>query len=107
MSSTFKDLVPIGYWYSEKESKLPMPVANSSILSKKDKLKIVNYLSNGKNVNNWRGFANCRICNCRNGSADLSDGIFIWPEGLAHYVSEHNVSLPLKFTNHVLGRCVN
>jgi hypothetical protein len=42
----------------------------------------------------YMGYSNCRICGCRNGSGELTDGVFIWPEGLGHYVREHNVRLP-------------
>ena len=37
----------------------------------------------------------CRFCGAANGSAELTDGEhFVWPEGLAHYVSDHDVCLP-------------
>lgn len=36
------------------------------------------------------------------GSADLSDGTYLWPEGLAHYVEKHHVRLPAEFVKHVL-----
>jgi hypothetical protein len=31
------------------------------------------------------------------GSRDLTDGVWVWPEGLAHYVEEHDVMLPDAF----------
>jgi hypothetical protein len=31
------------------------------------------------------------------GSQDLTDGVWVWPEGLAHYVSAHSVRLPEMF----------
>jgi len=37
------------------------------------------------------------------GSWDLTDGIWVWPEGLAHYVDAHNVGLPHEFTEHALS----
>ncbi|MEV4535024.1 hypothetical protein AB0J82_14455 [Asanoa sp. NPDC049518] len=41
------------------------------------------------------GFSTCRFCAARNGSVELTDGEhFIWPDGLAHYVETHQVSLP-------------
>jgi hypothetical protein len=33
------------------------------------------------------------------GSRDLSDGTWVWPEGLAHYVERHNVVLPEAFVH--------
>lgn len=40
------------------------------------------------------GWSECRICGQRNGSQELTDGRMIWPEGLAHYVRDHQVCLP-------------
>ena len=37
------------------------------------------------------------------GSRDLTDGIWVWPEGLAHYVDIHSVGLPEEFTKHALS----
>jgi len=37
------------------------------------------------------------------GTGEISDGTYVWPEGLAHYVEEHNVRLPQKFVDHVLA----
>jgi hypothetical protein len=35
---------------------------------------------------------------------ELSDGVFIWPESLAHYVEVHDVRHPGRFVEHV-SRC--
>ncbi|WP_212823110.1 hypothetical protein [Catellatospora sp. TT07R-123] len=43
------------------------------------------------------GVSLCRLCGCGNGSAEQTDGEFIWPEGLAHYVEDHRVRLPDEF----------
>ena len=37
------------------------------------------------------------------GCTTLTDGKYVWPEGLAHYVSEHAVRLPEDFVRHSLG----
>jgi len=36
------------------------------------------------------------------GELEMSDGIYVWPDGLAHYIEEHNVRLPEEFVAHVL-----
>lgn len=36
------------------------------------------------------------------GRSHLTDGVYVWPEGLAHYVELHNVHLPQEFVDHVL-----
>jgi hypothetical protein len=42
----------------------------------------------------YMGYSTCRICGAQNGSGEKTDGRFIWPEGLAHYVWAHRVRLP-------------
>jgi hypothetical protein len=37
------------------------------------------------------------------GSRDFTDGMWIWPEGLAHYVHNHGVTLPDDFVARVLS----
>lgn len=36
------------------------------------------------------------------GSRELTDGVYVWPEGLVHYIEKHNVRLPRQFVEHVL-----
>jgi len=46
------------------------------------------------------GWSTCRFgCAAgeRNGCSQLTDGEWMWPEGLAHYVECHNVMLPEEF----------
>ena len=47
------------------------------------------------------GYSTCRICGIDNGTKDLSDGKYMWPEGLVHYVKDHNLRLPKEFEEHV------
>jgi len=53
------------------------------------------------------GFSTCRICGKPNGCAELTDGTYLWPEGLAHYVEDHAVRLPREIVEHVLQRQIN
>jgi len=55
------------------------------------------YLANGTIVRSYLGCSSCRICRQVNGSAELTDGLYLWPEDLAHYVNEHAVRLPSAF----------
>lgn len=52
----------------------------------------------------YMGISDCRICGTDNGSYDFSDGEYTWPEGFAHYISEHNVKPPQAFLDHVKAR---
>ncbi|MDR6319425.1 hypothetical protein [Actinoplanes couchii] len=45
----------------------------------------------------WRGTPwSCILCGRRNGSAVLTDGEFLWPEDLPHYLDDHGVRLPVQ-----------
>ena len=35
------------------------------------------------------------------GTQDLTDGTWVWPEGLAHYVRVHGIALPDEFVAHM------
>lgn len=51
----------------------------------------------------YRGYSTCRICGKRdNGSADYSDGVYVWPQGFGHYIDLHGVKPPEDFVRHVL-----
>jgi hypothetical protein len=41
------------------------------------------------------------VCGQQNGSRELGDAFYLWPEGLAHYVTDHDVRLPDEFVVHV------
>lgn len=62
---------------------------------------VVKHLQAGSLVIQYRGLSPCRFCGRHNGSAELSDGVFCWPEGLAHYLEAHAVRLPGEFVEHV------
>ena len=53
----------------------------------------------------WMGCSSCRfscgVTEDRMGCRDLTDGVWAWPEGLAHYVEKHGVMLPESFFAHV------
>ncbi len=46
----------------------------------------------------------CRICGIENGYGEFSDGTYLWPTGLAHYVEAHGVRLPAEFVEHATRR---
>jgi hypothetical protein len=62
---------------------------------------VARHLERGTLVNQYRGLSPCRFCGQLNGLAELTDGAFCWPEGLAHYLFEHDVRLPPRFVSHV------
>jgi hypothetical protein len=69
-----------------------------------ERRRVGEYLQRGTRVNQMRGISLCRFCERNNGTAELTDGVYCWPEGLAHYVSEHDVRLPEEFVGHALSQ---
>ena len=96
----------IGYWIRSLDDDIfPPPhefVSNDDASVRKI---VADYLDAGTMVEAYCGAAWCRfLCGRRqNGSCELSDGYWIWPEGLSHYVRDHNVRLPQEFLSDVLA----
>lgn len=66
--------------------------------------KIVRYLDSGQVFRVYRGHSWCRFLCGPLGHRELTDGEWVWPEGLSHYVLEHSVILPAEFTSKVFNR---
>jgi len=62
------------------------------------------YLNQSPVVQRWRGNSSCRICGILNGFTDRSDGRYLWPEGLAHYVADHLVKPPPDVLQYFLSK---
>ena len=69
----------------------------------KDERKMVmDYLKEGMEQHRWCGYSTCRICGKHdNGDACLTDGTWVWPNGLVHYLEKHDVRLPNEFVEWV------
>lgn len=95
----------IGYWKSEDSAEWPeVTQFVDEGWDDTERHMVAVYLSNGTVARQWRGWSYCRICGEQNGDSDLTDGVFIWPEGLAHYVHVHAVRLPADFVSHAVSR---
>lgn len=68
---------------------------------------MVEYLSRGHIARAYMGYSRCRLCGIENGDLELTDGQYVWPDGLSHYVREHGVRLPASFEAHVFERMVS
>lgn len=67
--------------------------------------RVVNYLElAGFEAAAYRGMSRCRFCNKFNGSTEITDGTYRWPEGLSHYLREHGVKPSQDFIDHVLSK---
>jgi hypothetical protein len=63
--------------------------------------QIIRYLKEAPMVRRYRDLSYCRFGCGWNGSREHSDGVWLWPEGLSHYVEQHDVMLPEAFVIHV------
>ena len=98
-------LILIGYWAEPGHPDSPYPDPRDLVdhdQPREERAAIVDYLTRGLLARAYMGRSSCRICgDPANGSLELTDGVFLWPEGLAHYVRDHDVRLPTAFVEHV------
>lgn len=93
-------LKAIGYWKSDNYPELPDPefLVEEDFTISANKA-ICEYLENSIEIAHYRGFSFCRF-DCKiipPGVSDNTDGEFIFPSGLIHYVRDHKVQLPDEF----------
>lgn len=73
-----------------------------------ERAKIITYLRNGIVFSSSLGWADCRFPDGPSGPEmgcrDLTDGIWVWPEGLWLYVSRYGVRLPEEFVTDMRTR---
>ena len=67
-----------------------------------ERQRVISHLSMGMFAEGWFGSARCRVCKVENGSVCLTDGVWTWPEGYAHYIEKHAVRPPQSFVDYVL-----
>jgi hypothetical protein len=110
----------VGYWVNDREEdrersqvgrsiKAPSPQVDfphpaaiiAALGARPPDMRVVHYLRNGIHADLWMGCSYCRLrCGVPDsemGSFDLTDGLWLWPEGLAHYVEAHGLPLPEEF----------
>lgn len=69
-----------------------------------ERLDVADYLRRGRAVAHFMGYSECRFCGELNGTSDYTDGTYIWPEGLGHYILKHDVRLPPAIVDHIVAR---
>lgn len=91
----------IGYWSSGEN---PLDYADST-WDPAEREAVFRYLSEaGSIIYYWAEPVACKICGRRNGSRCLTDGEWVWPSGLIHYISKHSIRLPEEFVAHVMSK---
>jgi hypothetical protein len=98
----------LGYWFMRgSDPTLPLPQRFvDPAWSRDERAAVLAYLRSGRVWRSFMGCSYCRICGQEDramGCADLTDGEWVWPEGLAHYVEQHDVRLPQEFVDTVLA----
>ena len=94
----------VGYWRDDDAPHLPDPseLIDPTWVGDERRL-VVAYIGQDVRTPVGEGCSTCRLCGQPNGFTDLTDGTYVWPEGLAHYVADHDVRLPESFVQHVLA----
>jgi hypothetical protein len=93
----------IGYWRASLTDDYPLPQHLEYEVASDVRECVATYLESGAPYEQYRGSSWCRFgCTEDNGSAELHDGTWVWPSGLAHYVRVHGIKLPDEFVQHVL-----
>lgn len=97
----------IGYWASDHT--LDWPKVTDFVDAGWDVAErqlTVDYLRHGALARSFWGISTCRLCGQENGRSELTDGEWLWPDGLAHYLEVHEVRLPEEFVDHVRTRAL-
>jgi hypothetical protein len=114
-------LTAVGFWIRDlRDESYPAPQELVGVLPEEQRRSLTHYLASGATFEQYFGYAWCRfVCgestqsgalglkdgpatrmDTRLGTRDLTDGTWVWPEGLAHYVREHGIVLPEEFMEH-------
>jgi predicted transcriptional regulator len=96
----------IGYWHGFYEEAYPDPGSFvDDTWNAEEKERIVAYLKAAHEMPyvagglSWCRFR-CGIVSL--GNTEFTDGTYLWPAGLLHYVETHNVKLPREVLDHML-----
>jgi len=98
-------LIVIGLWWSEREPYWPRPQSFvDPNWDEQERQTVLAYLESGTINRAYMGFSPCRFCGANNGALEFTDGVYAWPEGLAHYIQEHALRLPAEVVAHAIAR---
>jgi hypothetical protein len=102
-------LIAIGYWHSDDltASRLPHPQGVGLLAWEEERrTMLATYLRSGRTTRAYFGVSYCRFrcADVSMGSREFTDGRWVWPEGLVHYVEGHSIGLPEEFLAHAAAR---
>jgi hypothetical protein len=100
-----RPLTLLGYWATHHgdPSLIHPAVLPPCGRSEEARALLVRHLESGALAFEFLGMAHNRFADGPSdlGASELTDGVWIWPEGLAWYVANHDVPLPAQFVAHV------
>jgi hypothetical protein len=101
-------LKAIGFWimdFNDEGQPSPQELVGSMPGDLRERL--ADYLAAGLTYQSYCGWSWCRFgCGIKEsgmGDSELTDGTWVWPEALEHYVREHGIVLPEEFVTHTLS----
>ncbi len=95
-------LRPVGFWSTRPGDGLPDPAGLvSKSWEKSRRGRIAEYLKGAAVIDEADELAECQLCGESCGYRERTDGVWRWPEGLAHYVQQHGVKLPAELVKHM------
>lgn len=101
-------LLSVGYWRSREQPELPDPAAYvDTAWGEEERGAALSYLRSAPSCMRFCGYSTCRICGQSGpelGDSDLTDGTWIWPQGLVHYLEQHALRPPEPFLAHLRNR---
>ncbi len=99
------DLQLIGYWRNDEHPEYPDPHdLVDPDWDERERFAVELYFKRGTYLRLYMGPSPCRFCGRHNGVSEYTDGVLLWPEGLAHYIQDHEVRLPATIVQYVLDR---
>lgn len=98
-------LMPVGYWRSPEQPALPDPALHiDRAWDEEERSATLRYLRSAPACMRFCGYSTCRLCGRSGpelGDSDRTDGTWLWPEGLPHYLEHHAVRPPEPFLVHL------
>lgn len=95
----------IGYWRNAQHPELPDPAEFvDESWDEEERNTVGDYFARGTIAAAYMGYSPCRVCGKNNGALEFTDGVYVWPEGFAHYIDEHGVRPPAQVVAHARSR---
>jgi hypothetical protein len=95
-----------GFWRQavDDTSRRPWPTPDPAWADREGFLKRLDEVQRTATVIDFMGHSRCRLCGRPNGASEFSEGGWTWPEGLRHYIADHQVRPSPDFEDFVLSQ---